>query len=578
MHGGGCLALFKSVYVLIVSDSDWTTKYTLPSDAEVEYFMSASEMHTKKLSKNLDTYARDAHAKYVHEKDVHANDAELKDTEPKKKTRLADIVILDREISSDEANQLNKITRGYCLFATENARIYDDSHVTKSINYDYNHEIKSIDNDNTGDLEKEAALRYFEGKMGQILHTDKIQEFLDTQLQNYFTDSYGEKLNPMNLMINPQFKGTVSFNDYYDLTLEGKFGDDFRQILCWKNNLPIGSYQAIDFYLEYHARGNIELFMKIVKFYGGSVDGIERVWEFSDEELKSPFRIENDENSGFFMISLLAKGEGTLNIISLHDRHSRREVGFFIPGGERIVTSQKEEICAYFEKGDLKPPLAVYFSGYRTQEGFEGYYMMRKRGCPYILFSDPRAEGGAFYLGDAEYENAITSYIKDKIQELGFDESQLVLCGASMGTFASMYYGARLHPHAIILARPLASMGNVALNERLLRVGKFPTSLEVLRKNYGALDDAAIEKLNSRMWNVFDKANWSNTKFIVSYTYEDDYDTDAYMMILEHLKDAGVEVYAMGTHGLHDENSQAVMGWFRSQLTQVLREDYNRAD
>lgn len=25
----------------------------------------------------------------------------------------------------------------------------------------------------------------------------------------------------------------------------------------------------------------------------------------------------------------------------------------------------------YFEKGDMKPPLAVYFSGYRTQEGFE---------------------------------------------------------------------------------------------------------------------------------------------------------------------------------------------------------------
>lgn len=44
----------------------------------------------------------------------------------------------------------------------------------------------------------------------------------------------------------------------------------------------------------------------------------------------------------------------------------------------------------------MKPPLAVYFSGYRTQEGFEGYYMMRGFGCPFILVTDPRSEGEPF--------------------------------------------------------------------------------------------------------------------------------------------------------------------------------------
>ena len=55
----------------------------------------------------------------------------------------------------------------------------------------------------------------------------------------------------------------------------------------------------------------------------------------------------------------------------------------------------------YLEKGEIcKPPLAVYFSGYRTQEGFEGYYMMKALDVLFILITDPRSEGGAFYLGD----------------------------------------------------------------------------------------------------------------------------------------------------------------------------------
>ena len=93
----------------------------------------------------------------------------------------------------------------------------------------------------------------------------------------------------------------------------------------------------------------------------------------------------------------------------------------------------------------MKPPLAVYFSGYRTQEGFEGYYMMRGFGCPFILVTDPRSEGGAFYLGDSEFEQMITDYVTDKLNELGLTKDELVLSGASMGTFGSLYYAQSFH-------------------------------------------------------------------------------------------------------------------------------------
>ena len=78
----------------------------------------------------------------------------------------------------------------------------------------------------------------------------------------------------------------------------------------------------------------------------------------------------------------------------------------------------------YFDPGDMKPPLNVYFSGYKTQEGFEGFYMMRNMGTPFLLISEARLEGGAFYLGDKEYENLIVSGIQDCLKQLGFDNSQ----------------------------------------------------------------------------------------------------------------------------------------------------------
>ena len=267
---------------------------------------------------------------------------------------------------------------------------------------------------------------------------------------------------------------------------------------------------------------------------------------------------------------------GSLNIISLHDRHSRRGHGFFLPGGERLVSSKGEEVFVYFEKGDMKPPLAVYFSGYRTQEGFEGYYMMRGFGCPFILVTDPRSEGGAFYLGDSEFEQMITDYVTDKLNELGLTKDELVLSGASMGTFGSLYYGSKLSPHALLLAKPLANMGNVARNERILRAGGFATSLDILMKNYDNLSDEAIEQLNNRMWDRFDSADWSQTKFIISYLYEDDYDPDGYPSILSHLKSSGVEVYGKGSHGRHTDNSANVMAWFKSQYNNLLHDDFSR--
>lgn len=456
-----------------------------------------------------------------------------------------DLVIIDRDINKLEREYLQAVTRAHCLFITENAEMTEH---TAFIN---------------------------DSKVGKRLYTGDLSEFW-IEAAKYYPEPYGEKLSPDYLQVNQNFKGSIDYSGRFDLVLAGNFGDDFSQIVYWKHNIPIFKDQCIDLYLEHEKSGSVEIKLRVIHFYSGGIEEIQQIWEFDDDQLSDVVRIDNKMNEGPMFFSILAKGEGTLRIVSLHDRYSRMGAGFFLPGGQRYVTPKGEEIFAYFDPGDLKPPLAFYFSGYRRQEGFEGYMMMKKLGCPFVLITDPRLEGGSFYLGDEDYENMMVGIIKKYMSTFKATPDQVFFCGASMGTFGAMYYACDIKPHALVLGKPLASLGTMAANETLMRVGGFPTSLELMIKEYGSLDEDALQAMNERFWKKFEKTDWSKTKFIVSYLYEDDYDMEAYRNLLMHLNSEGVQVFGKGLHGRHNDNTTAVFEWFKKQMLNVVYDDFRK--
>lgn len=57
------------------------------------------------------------------------------------------------------------------------------------------------------------------------------------------------------------------------------------------------------------------------------------------------------------------------------------------------------------------------------------------------MISESRLEGGAFYIGDDEYEQVIKDEIQDCLDFLHFSSSDLVFSGLSMGTYGALYYG-----------------------------------------------------------------------------------------------------------------------------------------
>lgn len=380
------------------------------------------------------------------------------------------------------------------------------------------------------------------------------------------------------MSISQSFKGSVFWDGFSGVELEGDYGNDFYQVAYWRGNIPVFQDQSINFWLEYEKDDSVSIQLKIEQFQSGSVSSIQNRWIFSEEDLKSVVYITNKKMDGSVFVSLLAKGKGKLKIVGLHDRYSRKAYGSFLPGGIRKVTSKREEVFLYFDPGDMKPPLNVYFSGYKTMEGFEGFNMMRKMGAPFLLISESRLEGGAFYLGDEEYENLITTGIQDCLRQLGFNRSQLIMSGLSMGTFGALYYSCRIRPHALLLGKPLASLGDIAVNERISRPGGFPTSLDVLVKNCGDMSEKSIDAMNHRFWDLFDHTDWSQTKFIVSYMLEDDYDMTAYNRLISHIDDVGVEIIGKGIHGRHNDDTYGIVAWFKNQYDGILKSDFKRGD
>ncbi|MCR4567957.1 MAG: accessory Sec system protein Asp2 [Pseudobutyrivibrio sp.] len=458
-----------------------------------------------------------------------------------------DILVIDRSITDEEADALFNITRAYTVFYLEEARLDNNTR------------------------------RFISRRMGKAMNLEALKILISLKGKDYYQQPYGEKANPKDIGIAQGFDGTIKWNGQYSVELEGDYGPNFNQIVFWKYNIPVAKGQSLDLWLEYTKDDSVEVVLEIRKITSGSISDISNIWTYTEIEMQDEICIENnDDVDGTLFVSLNARGSGRLNVIALHDRHSRRGVGTFLVGGERYVTSEREEIFAYFDPGDMKPPLAVYFSGYKTQEGFEGYYMMRKMGCPFLLIAEQRFEGGGFYLGTPEYEKLMVDIIGKYLDALGFYPEQLILSGISMGTIGSLYYGCDFRPHALILGKPLASLGDIAANERLKRPAGFPTSLDLLHHYAGGMDTDSIDKLNDRVWSKIRATDFGHTKFIVSYMFEDDYDKTAYDKLLSELNSAGVQVYGKGLHGRHNDNTAGIGAWFKGQYDRILKDDFDR--
>jgi accessory secretory protein Asp2 len=147
-----------------------------------------------------------------------------------------------------------------------------------------------------------------------------------------------------------------------------------------------------------------------------------------------------------------------------------------------------------------------------------------------------------------------------------------------MGTFASLYYGARLNPHGIIVGKPLVHLGTIAQNNRIKRPNEFGTSLDMLLLLQGGTSHADIKALNDRFWKQFRQGHFANTTFAFAYMFDDDYDQDAFPSVQADLKNRypTVRIWQKGFVGRHNDETAGVVNWFLGRYSHMLAQDFGR--
>lgn len=415
-------------------------------------------------------------------------------------------------------------------------------------------------------------------KKGYVINGNMADNFFRRLPQRFFGGQYGAKLHIDEADISRRFVSDITFYGNHFVSMEGSFGEKWSSLVIWRYNIPLEKGEPLELWLEFTKDESVDTRLVVRSIKSGNRDELIFTWIFEDE-LNDPcgtMLLEDYEERGLLAFSLQVRGEGRINVGNLHYRNSHLGAGILKTGGSKKQDAAREEIVSFFDPMDRKPPLCVYFSGYRTAEGFEGYYMMKSLGAPFLLLADPRLEGGAFYMGSREYEDNIKEIIEDCLNDLGFTGSELIMSGISMGSTGALYYSSDFMPYQVIVGKPLTNMGSIAYNEKYHRPGGFPTSLDVLYGIAGGTGKEEIKIANDNFWDRFDSADFSDTRFAISYMKEDDYDLTGYEDLVQHLSRKEITVYGKGMTGRHNDNTSGVVEWFRSRYVRVLMDSFNR--
>ena len=418
--------------------------------------------------------------------------------------------------------------------------------------------------------------RFFARKAVVYVDVADRQRLVDELPRKYFATPFGQKLGIITGLVSPfHTSGSWFEGNAYLATTITAGTDSFRQLVTWKENISYESDHALELWPEFVLDDGCEIEFGVQLIQSGTPDVIAFQRRYSQAELAEPI-IFSEPASGYLSCSIFAKGNGLVKIGPVHYRHSRLGAGEFLPGGKRIVDSRREELFYYFHPGNLEPPLNIYFAGYRPSEGFEGYLMMSGLGHPFLLVTDPRLEGGRFYLGSKELEGGLLRVIREHIDSLGFREEDVIFSGLSMGAFGALYYGSQFRALAIIAGKPIIDLGHAAERGRLVRPKDFLTIFDIV--NFWSKDDsdgnaATVDAFTRGLierWNG--DPGFGDTKILMSYMEQDDYDDQAYYTLLNSQTGKPTTVIARGYRGRHNDDNASIVTRFVSQYQWVIDE------
>ena len=429
-------------------------------------------------------------------------------------------------------------------------------------------------------LSEEAKQAFFL-KNVQFIDFESEQDLAKQLNEEFYNDQLGYKYKFDNIQFDSFFKGTVKQLGHNYLEIIDNDIKDYQRVANWGGPLGVAKNSIWEIRTEFKRNTpstNVRLRVSLISAFTSE---IYYSTEVDNDDLNNLIPLKVDHNGAFILVELLVKGQNidlTMGAITLNESRGGR--GTLLIGEDVEIDDEAmgEPLYHYFDPGDFKPPLMVYFSGFRFNPGVEGMFMMRGLKGPTLLIEDFRILGGSFYVGGKKLESQIIKLIQTTLKKLGFKPNELILSGLSMGTFASLYYSSFLNPDWVIVGKPLTSLGDIAANERINRPGGFPTSLDVVLRLTGGIADENIKQANDIFWGSFTKHDHSKTNFVIVYMKDDDYDGDAFEKLERFLRKHSPtsRIIHKGFTGRHNDQSGALSSWFINQYRNILETNYGR--
>lgn len=404
---------------------------------------------------------------------------------------------------------------------------------------------------------------------------EEPQALIDSLTIRYFPGQSGMRIPPTNLLLG-SFASTFIDGGHLRVVVDT---DHWVKIGNYRQQIYIDPNRLLKFNLEHSHTTQVKVRLRFFIQEGGGDGDLANNYllDFSTGNEEQVLPLKPADIRRFASVGVEVMGKGELTIGMLHSRWSRDGKGAFLPGGKRLVDPDTgADIAYYFNPGDLRPPLHVYFSGARELEGFEAYPLFRRNHTPALLFTDPRLAVGQFYTGKT-IEDQIKATIIKILKKLGFTRQQLVMNGISMGTYPAIKLGAQMSAYAINVAKPTVNLGRVAIRARLQRPDEFDTIFDIDRQLVSQLTAAQLTQLDADFWQLMDKNDLSQTRFYVGYMANDDYDDLAVprMQTNRAIQQAPLFV-SKGFSGRHNDDP-AVVYWFISRLT-AINQAFGRGD
>lgn len=354
----------------------------------------------------------------------------------------------------------------------------------------------------------------------------------------------------------------------FSAQFSGDFGQVWQQIGTLKTFVgDLVPHAENMVWLDYDQTQTVAVQLQFVFYKDNHIQAVQTV---TGDALRQQHTIGGIDDYQDYQILIFAKGAGELDLHVLHQRRSRHELGTLLPGDDWQMTDDNEEVLSYFNPGDRRAPLIVNFSGIRLHvDGFEMRGPLNELGTPYLLFSDVRMQGGAFHIGSEAYEQKIIETIKKAMKTLNLQPEDVILTGYSMGSLPAMYYAADIKPHAIVVAKPLISLGTLTGNAEFPREVNQDWTLDVRRFLAGRMHQDDTDMLDSILWQHIENVDWSKIAVALFTLKQDEYDGQSLPQLLKFFEENKTPVIHTQEVGTHTAKIPEMIVFIKTQLANL---------